>query len=96
MANPRIQAVCGFGCGSSLMLRMKIDSILKQHGLEAFTFTGDVGTCLANECDVIFISNELAERIADRARVPIVVINNFMNTKEVEQKVLDYYKTLEQ
>lgn len=90
-----IQTVCGFGCGSSLMLRMKIESILKKHKMEAQVFCGDVGTCCSNECDVIFISKELAERIADRAKVPVISIDNFMNQTEVEGKVLDYFKTLE-
>ncbi|MBQ1624858.1 MAG: PTS sugar transporter subunit IIB, partial [Erysipelotrichaceae bacterium] len=70
---PKIQCVCGFGCGSSLMLRMAIDDILHKHNLEADTFCGDVGTCLSNPCDVIFISRELAERIEDRATVPVVI-----------------------
>ena len=90
MNNPKIQCVCGFGCGSSLMLRMAIDDILKKHDLEADTFCGDVGTCLSNQCDVIFISRELSELIFERAEVPVVVIDNFMDSAEVEEKVLAY------
>ena len=90
MKNPKIQCVCGFGCGSSLMLRMAIDDILKKHDLEADTFCGDVGTCLSNQCDVIFISRELSELIVERAEVPVVVIDNFMDSAEVEEKVLAY------
>ena len=51
----KIQAVCGFGCGSSLFLRIKIDSVLSKHGLSARTFCGDVGTACSADCDVIFI-----------------------------------------
>ena len=91
---PKIQCVCGFGCGSSLMLRMAIDDILRKLDLQADTFCGDVGTCLANPCDVIFISKELAERIEDRASVPVVVINNFMDSAEVEEKVQAYMNSL--
>lgn len=91
----KIQTVCGFGCGSSLMLRMKIESILKKHNLEADVFCSDVGTCCANSCDVIFISKELAERIEGRATVPVISIDNFMNNSEVEQKTLDYFKSIE-
>lgn len=86
----RIQTVCGFGCGSSLMLRMNIESIAKKHNIPIEAFCGDITSCLANDCDVIFISKELAERIQDRAKVPIVVINNFMDKKEVEEKTLAY------
>lgn len=89
---PKIQCVCGFGCGSSLMLRMAVDDILQKHGLSAETFTGDVGTCLSNPCDVIFISRELGDRIQDRAEVPVVIIENFMDSDEVEKKTLEFMK----
>lgn len=91
----KIQTVCGFGCGSSLMLRMKIESILKKHNLEADVFCGDVGTCCSNPCNVIFISKDLSERIIDRAKVPVISIDNFMNNAEVEEKTLAYFKTIQ-
>jgi len=90
----KIQTVCGFGCGSSLMLKMKIESILKKHNLKAEVFCGDVGTCCANNCDVIFISKELSERIIERAKVPVISVDNFMNQSEVEEKTLKFFKNL--
>lgn len=88
----KIQTVCGFGCGSSLMLKMNIEGILKKHNLSAEVFCGDVGTCCSNQCDVIFISKELSERIIGRAKMPVVSIDNFMNKNEVEEKVLEFFK----
>lgn len=76
------------------MLRMALDDVLRKHGLEAETFTGDVGTCLSNPCDVIFISKELAERIRDRADVGIVVIDDLMDSAELEEKTLAYLGSL--
>ena len=64
MAVPKIQTVCGYGCGSSLMLRMNVEKIAKANGYEVEAFCGDVGTCCGNDCDVIFISKELGERLA--------------------------------
>ncbi len=95
MKEPRIQCVCGFGCGSSLMLRMAVDDILKAEGLSAQTFTGDVGTCLSNPCDVIFISRELGDRIEGRAEVPVVIIDNFMDNDEVREKILSYIESVQ-
>ncbi|OQB25602.1 MAG: Ascorbate-specific phosphotransferase enzyme IIB component [Firmicutes bacterium ADurb.Bin182] len=94
MSEIKIQAVCGFGCGSSLFLRMKIEEILKKHGYNAQVFCGDVGTCCAAECDAIFISAELADRIIGRAKVPVVVINNFMSKTEVEEKTLAFMQSI--
>jgi ascorbate PTS system EIIB component len=93
MDNVKIQTVCGFGCGSSLFLRMKIESILKANGADATVFCGDVATCLTNECDAIFISEELSERIKGRAKVPVFAVKNFMNTQEVTEKVLEFIQS---
>lgn len=86
----RIQTVCGFGCGSSLMLRMKLEEVLKKQNFEAEVFCRDVGTCLANKCDAIFISEDLYPRIADRATVPVVPIRNFMSNTEITEKTLKF------
>ena len=90
----RIQTVCGFGCGSSLVLKMKVEEVLKEHNLEAEIFCGDVATCVSTPCDAIFISEELAERIKDRATVPVVVIKSFVNKNEVTEKTLAYFDSL--
>ena len=94
MENPKIQMVCGFGCGSSLMLKMKVDGVLKEKGYEADTFCSDVASCVSNPCDAIFISQELVDRIEGRVSVPLVVIENFMNKEEVESKTVEYFESL--
>ena len=93
MAGPKSQTVCGYGCGSSLMLRMSVEKIAKAHGYEVEAFCGDVATCCGNACDVIFISKELGERIADRTTVPVIEFDNFMNKAEVEEKTLAYLES---
>lgn len=92
MGEIRIQAVCGFGCGSSLLLRIKIEEVLKENNLPATVFCGDLGTCLSQQCDAIFISEELSERIMNRAKVPVIPIRNFMNKKELTEKTLNFMK----
>lgn len=89
----KIQTVCGYGCGSSLFLKMKVNEVLKENNLEADVFCGDVATCCATACDVIFISEELGAQIKDRAKVPIVTFKSFMNKKEVEEKTLAFMKS---
>ncbi|MBO5159834.1 MAG: PTS sugar transporter subunit IIB [Lachnospiraceae bacterium] len=90
----KIQTVCGFGCGSSLFLKMKIEDILKENKLEAEVFCGDVGTCASAPCDVIFTSEELADRIMGRVNVPVVVIKSFVNKKDVTEKTLAFFESL--
>ena len=74
------------------MLRMKIEEVLKKNSIEAEVFCGDVGTCLSNKCDVIFISEDLYSRIADRATVPVIPIRNFMSNPEVTEKTLKFFE----
>lgn len=92
MGVKKIQAVCGFGCGSSLFLKMKIQDILKEHHLEADVFCGDIGTCASVPCDVIFTSAELADRIVSHTVIPVVIITNFMNKSEITEKLMAYFK----
>lgn len=92
----KIQTVCGFGCGSSLFLKMKIEDILKEHNLKAEVFCGDVGTCASTPCDVIFTSEELADRITGRVNVPVIVIKSFVNKKDVTEKTLAFFESLNQ
>ena len=89
----KIQTVCGYGCGSSLFLKMKVNEVLKENNLEADVFCGDVATCCATACDAIFISEELGAQIKDRAKVPVVTFKSFMNKKEVEEKTLAFMKS---
>lgn len=90
MEDIKIQTVCGFGCGSSLFLRMKIEEVLKENNVKATVFCGDVGTCLSQPCDVIFISEELLSRIEERTDTTLVPIINFMDKNEVTNKTMGF------
>jgi len=72
------------------MLRMKLEEVLKKLNFEAEVFCGDVGTCLSNQCDAIFISEDLYSRIADRATVPVIPIRNFMSNAEITEKTTKF------
>ena len=92
MGDLSIQAVCGFGVGSSTLLRIKIQSVLKELGVEANVFTGDVSSAASMECDVIFTSSELAENLQGKAKVPVIVINNFIDHNEIKDKIQEFLK----
>jgi len=73
---------------------MKIEEILKEHHLEAEVFCGDVATCTSTGCDVIFTSDELGTRIKERSKVPVITITSFVNKKEVTEKTLGFFESL--
>ncbi len=90
MKELKVQAVCGFGVGSSMLLKMKLDQTFRKHNIEANVFAGDVATSTSTECNVIFTSRELAEAISGRAKCPVIVINSFIDKVEIEEKVLKF------
>ncbi len=92
----RIQTVCGFGVGTSMFLKMKVDEVVKSNNLNIDVYCGDVTTCTSSECDAIFTSAELAETIGRSAKVPVIVINSFINSKEITEKTLKFVSEVEQ
>lgn len=94
MKTLRIMTVCGFGVGSSLILKMKVDEMLKRHDLSADVFPQDVTTAQSESCDLIFTSNEIFDQLDGNVSVPVIKINSFMDVDEIEQNGLDIIKEL--
>jgi PTS system ascorbate-specific IIB component len=44
--------------------------------------------------DLIFTSNEMAGQIKEKVTCPVIVIENFMNKSEIEEKGLSVIKKL--
>ena len=87
-----IQTVCGFGIGTSLMLKINLEGLIKKNNLDANVICADVSSFAGNECDMIFCSAELVDTIAPRANVPVITINNFMDADELETKLIENLK----
>lgn len=79
-----------------MFLKMKVDEVVKSNNLNIDVYCGDVTTCTSSECDAIFTSAELAETIGRNAKVPVIVINNFINTKEITEKTLKFVSEITQ
>lgn len=83
----KILAVCGMGFGSSLVLRMTIEAVLKEAQIKAQVVVSDIGTAKAEPADVIVTSAEFAKLLANK-RTPIVVVKNYVDRKEMKDKLL--------
>lgn len=88
MSKIKVIAVCGFGVGTSLLLKMNIDSVLRSNKIDADVENADIATAGSIPCDIIFTSNELYEQIKSKVNVPVVVINNFMSKDEIAEKAI--------
>ena len=92
----RIQAICGFGVGSSTLLKIKLQGIFKQLGVEADVFNGDLPTGPSVPCDAIFCSTDIGENLEGRVSAPLVIIKNFANNNELSEKVNGFLESRKQ
>ncbi|HHY43119.1 MAG TPA: PTS sugar transporter subunit IIB [Thermoanaerobacterales bacterium] len=87
----KILTVCGLGQGSSLILRMNVESVLKEMGIEAEVDNSDVSTALFSKPDVIITNKELAENLKDSA-IPVVIVRNYFDKNEIREALQEYLK----
>jgi len=90
----KIMTVCGFGIGSSLILKMNLDDVMSKNNIDVETFTNDVTSVASGMSDLIFTSNEIADQVKEKVTCPVIVIENFMNKCEIEEKGLSVIKNL--
>lgn len=83
----KILAVCGFGVGSSMVLKMSIDKVVKEMGIKATVENTDLSTAKATPADVYFTSNELLSELKKSVQSPVYPIKKYMDKAEVKQQM---------
>ncbi|MBO0453287.1 MULTISPECIES: PTS sugar transporter subunit IIB [Enterococcus] len=86
----KILAVCGFGVGSSMVLKMSIDKVVKEMGLKATVENTDLSTAKATPADVYFTSNELLSELKSSVKSPVYPIKKYMDVAEVRSQMENY------
>ncbi|MBV1684088.1 PTS sugar transporter subunit IIB [Eubacterium callanderi] len=96
MSKVNVVTVCGFGIGSSLILKMTLDSVLQKAGLsdQVEAEPHDVTSAASVGADLILVSNELKPQIENLVTCPLLVIDEFLNEGEVEEKALPIIREL--
>jgi PTS system ascorbate-specific IIB component len=85
----KILTVCGLGQGSSLILRMNVESVLKEMGVEADVDNSDVSTAVFEKPDVIITNKELAENLNDSS-IPVVIVKNYFDKNEIREALQNF------
>lgn len=80
----RILAVCGFGVGSSMVLKMTLDKACKVMGIEADVENMDISSARGERCDAIFTSYELAETLGVSAGPIVIPVLRYMDIEEIK------------
>lgn len=86
----KILAVCGFGVGSSMVLKMTLDKVVKELGLDATVENTDIASAKATSADVYFTSAELAPDLKNSTDKPVYSIMKYMDKNEVGEKMNEY------
>lgn len=86
----KILAVCGFGVGSSMVLKMTLDKVIKEMGIDATVENTDVASAKATPADVYFTSAELAPDIEESTDKPVYAIKRYMDKGEVGDQLRKY------
>jgi len=88
MRRLKIICVCGFGVGSSLILKMKVDEVLRENGIVCDIEPQDVTSATSTNADLVFASKEIATQLVDRVKCPLIIVNNFLDKNEIKEKGL--------
>lgn len=83
----KILAVCGFGVGSSMVLKMTIDKVIKELGLKTTAENTDLSTAKATPADVYFTSHELLNDLQASVKAPVYPIKKYMDVAEVKMQM---------
>lgn len=85
----KILCVCGLGQGSSLILRMNVENVLRQMGIEADTEHVDVSSASGMRADYIITNSELAQNLAGSSAT-IIIVNNYFDNDEIRAALTQY------
>jgi len=85
----KIVAVCGMGIGTSVLLKMNAEKVLRKLGVTADISAADIAAAraAAMDSDILLTSAEIAHEFDDIPHPEIVIINNFTNLAEIESKL---------
>ncbi|WP_404455279.1 PTS sugar transporter subunit IIB [Virgibacillus necropolis] len=83
----KILAVCGNGLGSSMVLKMTAEAVLKDLGMKASVKTADIGSAKSEQTDIIVTSEQFSNMLTGNVDAPIVTVKNYVDRDEMKEKL---------
>ncbi len=95
MAKLKIGVCCTFGAGSSLMLKMNLDTTFNRMGLDAEVEVYDISSVksMAGELDAVYTSSALAPQVEEStvgSNAVVVPVINYFDLKGLENLTKQY------
>ncbi len=90
----KVLAACGNGMGSSMIIKMKIDEVLNEMGIEHEVHHSSVGQGKSevNNYDLIIVASQLTKEFDPNGKAKIVGIQNLLSADEIREKVTEALK----
>ena len=85
----RIVTVCGCGQGSSLILRMWTDDVVKEMGIEARVENMEVTSAKGAKCDLVLTSKALVPVVEGQNHETRAILN-FLDKKLIRKEIEAY------
>lgn len=83
----RIATLCGMGFGTSMMLKLFIEDILKAEGLKAEVIPWDLGSFKGQQVDIVVAPTDMQMHLKG-ANSKVVLIRNLVDKAEIKEKIL--------
>ena len=85
----KILTVCGAGQGSSLILKMNVQDVIDEIGLDADVDNSKISTAKNSGADLI-LAGEFHEDALEGFEVPVITVSDFMDNEEIKSKIQDF------
>lgn len=84
----KIYAVCGAGIGTSVLLKVNIDRVLANLGIEAEVHAVSMTQALEldSPAQIVLATPELIDKLA-KVKSEVIAVNNIFDLAELEQKL---------
>ena len=84
----RALVCCRAGMGSSMMLKIKCDQVIKEHNLPIETEHGNLDSLIGFNGDLVITMSDLTDELNADPRVPSAVgITNIVDKGEMKEKL---------
>ncbi len=90
-----IATLCGMGFGTSMLLKLTIDDILKAEGIKAEVNPWYLGSFKGSKADIVVAPVDMEPHLRDYP-AKIVLIKNLVDKAEIKEKILKAIKELAQ
>ena len=89
MKRLHVVCVCGYGTGTSLILKMSVEDVLSNAGIDADVEFMDVTSALGLRCDLILSNTELFEQLErGNADVKVIPVTDFLDKEIIAKEVV--------